>query len=344
MSEETEKVKNQEDIAAEWAAAAAASSNKIDMGQSEIDSLFGEEVSDSKVGFKALIEQTTNAYDRLPMLEVVADRLVRTMSNSFRNFTSDNIDVEIVSISTLKFEDYINSIPMPAILNIFKILEWDNFGIISPDSKFVSFMIDNLFGGRKNKSFAAEIRPYTIIEQTLVRQCTEIILSDLANAFDALSPATFVFERTENNPKFAAITRSAEPAILISLKLYSDDRDGKISILFPYETLSPIYDLLTQVFIGDKFNKDIVWEQHMEQEALTTMLDLDVRLGEKSLTLEEISNFNIGDIILLDKEKDDDIDLLYENILLFRGKLGSYKDSIALEITTNIEENIKNKF
>ena len=52
-------------------------------------------------------------FERLPMLEVVFDRLVRLMSTSLRNFTSDNVEVSLDNIASIRFGDYLNSIPLP---------------------------------------------------------------------------------------------------------------------------------------------------------------------------------------------------------------------------------------
>ena len=50
------------------------------------------------------------------MLEIVFDRLVRLMTTSLRNFTSDNVEVSLDRITSVRFGDYLNSIPLPAIL------------------------------------------------------------------------------------------------------------------------------------------------------------------------------------------------------------------------------------
>ena len=67
------------------------------LDQSEIDSLLGVD-SDGlddgdKSGIQAILNSALVSYERLPMLEVVFDRLVRMMSTSLRNFTSDNVDI-----------------------------------------------------------------------------------------------------------------------------------------------------------------------------------------------------------------------------------------------------------
>jgi len=80
------------------------------------------------------------------MLEVVFDRLVRMMSTSLRNFTSDNVEVSLDNISSARFGDYLNSIPLPAMLAVFKAEEWDNFGLMTVDSALIYSIVDVLLG------------------------------------------------------------------------------------------------------------------------------------------------------------------------------------------------------
>src|SRR5882757_9762603 len=93
------------------------------LNQDEIDSLLGFDVNNDemqdKSGVRAIINSALVSYERLPMLEIVFDRLVRYMTTSLRNFTSDNVEVSLDSITSIRFGDYLNSIPLPAILAVF---------------------------------------------------------------------------------------------------------------------------------------------------------------------------------------------------------------------------------
>ena len=90
------------------------------LNQDEIDSLLGFSLTDVSLndnsGIRAIIDSAMVSYERLPMLEIVFDRLVRLMTTSLRNFTSDNVEVSLDSITSIRFGDYLNSIPLPAIL------------------------------------------------------------------------------------------------------------------------------------------------------------------------------------------------------------------------------------
>src|ERR1700754_3717908 len=60
------------------------------LSQEEIDNLLGFSVGgvnlDDHSGIRAIIDSAMVSYERLPMLEIVFDRLVRLMTTSLRNF------------------------------------------------------------------------------------------------------------------------------------------------------------------------------------------------------------------------------------------------------------------
>jgi flagellar motor switch protein FliM len=164
--EENEEV----DLTDDWAAMLEAEqgADGVDrvLNQDEIDSLLGFDASVGSnvelTGVRALINSALVSYERLPMLEIAFDRLVRLATTTLRNFTSDNVEVALDSISSVRFGDYLNSIPLPAILSVIKAEEWDNFGLLTVDSSLIYSMIDVLLGGRRGSSvIRIEGRPYT---------------------------------------------------------------------------------------------------------------------------------------------------------------------------------------
>ena len=119
---------------------APAQSERV-LNQDEIDSLLGfdlgEDDGSERSGIRAIINSALVSYERLPMLEIVFDRLVRLMTTSLRNFTSDNVEVSLDNISSIRFGDYLNSIPLPAILAVFRAEELDNYGLLTVDSNLI---------------------------------------------------------------------------------------------------------------------------------------------------------------------------------------------------------------
>lgn len=312
------------------------------LNQDEIDSLLGfdDDGGDGaeNSGVMALINSAMVNYERLPMLDIVFDRLVRLMSTSLRNLTSDNVEVSLDQVSTVRFGDYINSIPLPAMLSVFKAEEWDNNGLMVTDSALIYSIVDVLLGGRKGESsIRIEGRPYTTIESKLVEKMIHVTLADLSSAFDPLSPVSFNLDRVETNPRFATITQSGNACVLTRLRVDMGDRGGRMEILIPYATLEPIRELLLQMFMGEKFGRDSIWETHLTEELHKTDIQLQAVLGEVAVPLGEMLNWKVGDQLMLNRYMNEDIDLRCGEFLMFRGPVGQRQGHIAVRIEEYIE-------
>ncbi len=279
------------------------------------------------------------SYERLPMLEIAFDRLVRLMTTSLRNFTSDNVEVSLDRITSVRFGDYLNSIPLPAILAVFKAEEWENFGLATIDSSLIYSVIDVLLGGRRGQTaIRVEGRPYTTIETTLVKRMIEIVLADAEQAFRPLSPVRFSIDRLETNPRFAAISRPANAAILVRLRIDMEDRGGNIELLLPYATIEPIRDVLLQMFMGEKFGRDPIWEGHLATEIGKAQIAVEAVLYEAELSLRQLMNLEVGDTLPLDLKPDALVSVRCGDVTLTEGRMGRVGDRVAVRVTKTLRK------
>ncbi|MDP3803600.1 flagellar motor switch protein FliM [Brevundimonas sp.] len=311
------------------------------LNQDEIDSLLGFDLGEGddadRSGIRAIINSALVSYERLPMLEIVFDRLVRLMTTSLRNFTSDNVEVSLDNISSIRFGDYLNSIPLPAILAVFRAEELDNYGLLTVDSNLIYSIVDVLLGGRRGTAaLRIEGRPYTTIERVLVQRMVEVVLADARAAFEPLTPVHFTLDRLETNPRFAAIARPANAAILVKLRIDMEDRGGRIELLLPYATLEPIRKMLLQQFMGEKFGRDNIWEGHLATELWTTETEVRAVLDEQQLPLSKVLDFKVGDTLMLNATPDSDISVRCGSIPVTTGKMGRKGRHIAVRIEAPI--------
>lgn len=318
------------------------------LNQDEIDNLLGFEVEEEeegeRTGIQAIVNSALVSYERLPMLEIVFDRLVRLMTISLRNFTSDNVEVSLDNVSSIRFGDYLNSIPLPAILSVFRAKEWDNFGMFTVDSNLIYSVVDVLLGGRRGTAaMRIEGRPYTTIELNLVQRMIEVVLQDVQSAFEPLSPVTMELDRMETNPRFAAIARPANAAILVKLRVDMEDRGGRMEMLLPYATLEPIRELLLQMYMGEKFGRDSIWEEHLATELWSTKVQLDAVLDEQRMSLRDVMNFEVGQTIMLNNSPDGLVDMRCGQALIGRGHMGRVGNKIAVSIEKAMRNGAKAK-
>lgn len=342
---EAETKPNDQNVAADWEKMVEGSPGDVDaksaveraLNQEEIDNLLGFRLDEinfaDQNGLRAIIDSAMVSYERLPMLEIVFDRLVRLMTTSLRNFTSDNVEVSLDRITSVRFGEYLNSVPLPTILGVIKAKEWDNFGLFSVESSLIYAMIDVLLGGRRGAhTVRVDGRPYTTIETGLVKRMMELVLSDAEQAFRPVSPVSFDIDRIETNPKFAAISRPTNAAILVRLRIDMEDRGGCVEILLPYATIEPIRELLLQNFMGDKFGRDPIWEGHLATEIWHAKIEVDAVLYEDQMPLRQIMNLEVGDTLMLDVRPETLVKVRCGDAVLSEGTMGRIGDRVAVKV------------
>src|SRR5690606_19128253 len=226
---------------------------------------------------------------------------------------------------------------LPAIIAVFRAEQLDNFGLVTVDSSLIYSIVDVLLGGRRGGgSTRIEGRPYTTIERTLVTRMIEVVLNDAHQAFAPLTHVEFKLDRVETNPRFAAIARPPNAAIVVRLRVDMEDRGGRLELLLPYATLEPIRKMLLQQFMGEKFGRDNIWEGHLASELWSTRLEVRAVLDELSQPLSAVLNLKVGDTIMLDIPPDAPVRLKCGLVDLTQGRVGRMGHALAVRVERSI--------
>lgn len=309
------------------------------LDQSEIDSLlgntFGAAPPREANGMEQVIKAGFVAYERLPMLEIVFDRLVRIMSSTLRSFTNDNVEITMESIQSMRFGDYMNAVPSSSMFAVFKAVQWENYGLIVVDSSLSYSIIDILMGGPRGTGHAGvEARPHTAIERALIEKLITLTLNDLSTAFSPVCAIDLTFERLEISARFAAIARASNAVVMTRLHIDMEDRSGNMDLIIPYATLEPVRDQLSQQFMGERFGRDSIWEDHLISEILETDAQVSAVFEEKVIPLSEVLSLHPGKQITFPHLSGTPIHVRLQcgQTPLFEGRLGKLHGKAAVKI------------
>ncbi|HET6521181.1 MAG TPA: flagellar motor switch protein FliM [Geminicoccaceae bacterium] len=315
------------------------------LSQDEIDGLLGlagaaegdGSGGAARCGGGALVGAPAASHERLPMLEVVFDRFVRILTTSLRDLTSGNVEVNLEGIGSVRIGDYLDSVPRGAMIAVFKAVEWDNHGLVTVDGALVYSVLEVLLGGRRGATpLRVEGRPFTTIERALIERLVRVVLADVGAAFEPVSRVEFRFERLETNPRFAAVARSANAAVVFRLRIEMEDRGGAVEILIPYATLEPVRELLLQMFMGEKFGRDSIWENHLAREMWVTDLGLEAVLDEQTLPLGQVVGLAVGSTLTLGARPDSPVRLRCGGVPLLVGRIGRVGDTLAVRVEGDV--------
>ena len=309
------------------------------LDQSEIDNLlghtFGGFEEPEETGMERVIKAGFVAYERLPMLEIVFDRLVRILSATLRSFTNDNVEITIEGIRSLRFGDYMGAVPSSSMFAVFKAVQWDNYGLVVVDSAMSYSIIDILMGGPRGVGHTGvETRPHTAIERALIEKLITLTLNDLSAAFNPVCNVDLAFERLEVSSRFAAIARASNAVVLAKLHIDMEDRSGNMDLIIPYATLEPVRDQLSQQFMGEKFGRDSIWEDHLFSEILETDAQVSAVFDEKVVPLSEVLNLKIGSLMTFPHKNGAPFPIRLQcgQTPLFDGRLGKLGNKNAVKI------------
>ena len=343
-----------EELAAQWAAEAdgdgsgdgSEEGGDLDrvLSQDEIDNLLGGAGSgdDEQSGINFLINNSKLSHERLPMLEVVFDRLVKNLTTTLRNFTNTTVDISVGEMTSVRFGDYLDTVSLPALLSVFKAKEWESLSLLYVETDLVYTLVDTLLGGRGDGRIKVEGRPFTSIERGLVRDLVDLTLADYTQAFSAISPVTFAFDRMETTPRFASIVRSVDAAILVNLRLQMDGRGGNMQFCIPYASIEPVRDQIVQMFMGEKSGGDNIWSGHLRHEVWDAEVEMEAILGETSVSLDEILNWKPGSQIVLRTKPQSIIKACVGGFKIMEGKMGRRDGYVSLRIEENsVREKLK---
>ena len=314
---------------------AATTSGRV-LDQEEIDSLLRFDEGDGN-GIRELIKSAVVSYGRLPMLEVVCDRMAGFASNSLRSFTSGPAEVTVEGIGSIRFGAYLGSVSSPALLAIFKATEWRNFGLLTIDADLAFSILDVLLGGRHaTPQERPDPRPYTTIEQDLIEQMAGLLLADQAKAFDSIAPVDLVLDRLETNPGFASIARPGSAAVMARFNVALGKRGGRFDIVYPQATLEPVRELLQQRFMGETSGRDSPWEESLTAAVCSIDLPLTAVLDEQKMSLKEVMNLEVGQTLALSSGPKANVLIMSGDVRVAAGRLGRSGARYSLRVERNL--------
>ena len=320
------------------------------LSQSEIDNLLaalsnGEldtdnmnDSSDKQIKNYDFKRPTKFSKEHLRTLEMIYEHYGRLLSTNLPVYLRKSVQVTVASSETVIFSEFTNALSNPVILGIVNFQPLNGTIIIELASQLGFAMIDRMLGGTGNP--LEKNRDFTEIEMTIVEKmmvvCMQLMREPWRNVVD-LNP---VMERIETNSQFAQVIAPNDMVAIVTLNVKIGDVEGFMNICLPFFTLESVMDKLNTKFWYANMQKQN--EEDFEEyiEALIKRVDVPIKaeLGKAQISVNDLVNLQVGDIIRLDSGVDDDLKVYVGNLEKFTALPGSNKDRYAVRVTSVIRE------
>jgi flagellar motor switch protein FliM len=98
-----------------------------------------------------------------------------------------------------------------------------------------------------------------------------------------------------------------------------------------------VRDILLQMFMGEKFGRDKIWESHLARQMLVTDVELEALLEEQTVALGDIMRLQVGMVLPLNATPESPVVLRCGQVALLSGRIGRVNDHVAIRVEDRIE-------
>lgn len=275
---------------------------------------------------------------RMPTLDIIYERFIRlfriSLSNSLRKIAS----ISIISTDLLKFGEFVNTLPIPSCMCIMRFESLRGPALLVFESKLAYALVDSYFGGTDRPYTKIEGKEFTRIELSIMDKVMELALKDLEDAWAPVHKTDIQYVRTEVNPQFVGVVPPSDVIISTTFEVELENASGTIALVIPYSTIEPIKAKLNASYQTESDQKDQEWTEMLEEHMMNTKAEIVVNLGETSITVADLVNLNIGDIIPLTQDVDGELEMRVEGVGKYKCFFGVSRGNRAVQITRPAED------
>jgi len=320
------------DAAAGGAAAAAGGGGAVKSG--------GASTKDDKVVVTYdLTSQDRIIRGRLPQLEVIYEKFMRSFRVSLSSSLRKIASLTLASTDFLKFGEFINTLPMPTCMTVLRFNHLRGSALFVIESKLAYALVDSFFGGADRPYTKIEGKDFTQIELSIVKKVVDLAIEDLEAAWASVEKIGCSFVRTEVNPQFVGIVPPTDVVIASTFDVELENANGTITIVIPYSTIEPIKQKLSSGFQveSDQTDKKL-WTTIIRDQLMETDVNLKVNLGETEINLNDLMSLKVGDVIPLDQDSTGEFDVQVEGVKKYKGYYGIHHGTVAMQVTKTIDK------
>ena len=320
------------------------------LSQSEIDSLL-RALSDGELDVDEMRdapEKQVKKYDfarpskfskeHLRTLEMIFENYGRLISTNLPVYLRKSVQVEVMNSEAVIYSEFSNALSNPVLLGVVDMQPLSGNIIIEVAANLGYTMVDRMLGGfgqplDKSRDFS-EIE--LLIIERIMTVCVELLADPWQNVVE-IHPR---LERIETNSQFAQIISPSEMIALVSINIRIGDVEGLMNVGLPFMTLEPVMDKLNTKFWYSSIKKgdEAEYAELIQDMISKAPVPIKAYLGKSTVSVQDFTNLQIGDIIRLDSKVDKELDVYVGNIRKFTALPGASGKQYAVRVTSVIGE------
>lgn len=309
----------------------------LSSGEMDAEELKKEETQ-KKVRAYDFKRATRFSKDHLRSLTRIHENFARFLTTYFSTQLRTFVQINVVQVEQLPYDEFIRSIPKMTILNIFEAEPLEGRMVLEVHPNVAFAMLDRLLGG--SGISPSKINALTEIETIIMERIFSRALDTLQEAWKTVLDLYPRLEALETNPQFMQIASANDTIALISLSTKIGDTTGMINLCIPHVVIEPIMPRLSvhHMFVTHKKSKTVEEAEALQNRVTKAKLPIIAELGHSEISVRDFLNLAVGDVIPLTKPVEAGLHIRVGERLKFIGSPGTMRGKVAVQISEIVEE------
>ena len=273
---------------------------------------------------------------RMPTFDVINERLSREVRATLSSLLQTNVDVSANPFDTLKFSEFVRSLPVPTSLHVFRMEPLRGHGLIVLESQLVYNLIDTFFGGEALGKARVDGREFTTIEEVMIKKAVVAVLKNIEASWAPIEPVRTSLIRSEMNPQFTAIVLPTDLVIVTRFEIELEQSAGNLVVCYPYSMIEPMRNKLSSGIQAEAEEIDTNWRRMIREVILESEVSLKIQLGQTEITGERLLYMQEGDVIQLDNDASDPLTCYVDGLQKLTGYVGVQRGFQAFKVNDKI--------
>lgn len=278
--------------------------------------------------------------DQIKTLGIIYENFARLLATFLTGTLGVYSEASLISLEEQSYQEFTNSAPPNSLLAILKMepLQGPTLFQVSPDIAYA--ILECLLGGPG--SISANRRMFTEIDLVILEKVIKQMLPLINEAWDKIAKVDTQLENLETSLQFAQIVQANETIVIITINVQIGEVEALINLCLPQIAFEPVTkNLNTRLLNNSRIERQK--NESLQESILDLIRSTDVSikaiLSEATVTVGELMNIQVGDVIQLDNKLTDHLVLKIGHIPRLEGVLGVKNNRYAIRVTgINYEE------
>ncbi|MBY0439898.1 MAG: flagellar motor switch protein FliM [Burkholderiales bacterium] len=234
---------------------------------------------------------------RMPTLELINERFARLLRISLYSYLRRSPEISVGPVRVIKYSDFTRNLPVPTNLNLVHAKPLRGTALFVLDPNLVFQVIDCLFGGSGKIHTRVEGRDFTATELRIIQNILRLSFADYEKSWQPVHPLRFEYVRSEMNTQFANIATPTEVVVVSTFTIDLGSGGGEFNVCMPYAMMEPLRDVIYSGMQADRSESDARWVTMLTRQIQDAEVDLVANLGTATVTLRDLMQLEVGDVI-----------------------------------------------